>query len=129
MTVAALVSLGRTEQLRPHLRRAMDNGLGKDELLSAMTHLASYAAEPGPGEVTAVAVDEGMDVPPDIHTDSAVSGVPGGGVRHSSGSGSTSPVSVPVSSAAKASSSIRPAASASYARRGCGGTPAPPALL
>src|ERR1700691_4915593 len=40
ITVAALVSLGRTEQLRSHLRRALDNGLSKDELAAAMTHLA-----------------------------------------------------------------------------------------
>lgn len=46
VTVAALVSLGRTEQLRSHLRRAMDNGLSKDELVSAMTHLAFYAGWP-----------------------------------------------------------------------------------
>jgi len=26
-------SLGRTEQLRPHLRRGLDNGLGQDELV------------------------------------------------------------------------------------------------
>ena len=46
ITVAALVSLGRTEQLRSHLRRAMDNGLSKDELVTAMTHLAFYAGWP-----------------------------------------------------------------------------------
>lgn len=46
MTVAALVSLGRTEQLRSHLRRGLDNGLGKDELVRAITHLAFYAGWP-----------------------------------------------------------------------------------
>ena len=46
VTVAALVSLGRTEQLRSHLRRALDNGLGKDELVRAITHLAFYAGWP-----------------------------------------------------------------------------------
>ena len=46
VTVAALVSLGRTEQLRSHLHRAMDNGLSKDELVTAMTHLAFYAGWP-----------------------------------------------------------------------------------
>ena len=46
VTVAALVSLCRTDQLRSHLRRAMDNGLGKDELVSAITHLAFYAGWP-----------------------------------------------------------------------------------
>ena len=46
VTVAALVSLGRTEQLRSHLRRGLDNGLGKDELVQAITHLAFYAGWP-----------------------------------------------------------------------------------
>ena len=46
ITVAALVALGRTEQLRSHLRRALDNGLSKDELVTAMTHLAFYAGWP-----------------------------------------------------------------------------------
>jgi 4-carboxymuconolactone decarboxylase len=46
ITVAALVALGRTEQLRSHLRRALDNGLSKDELVAAMTHLAFYAGWP-----------------------------------------------------------------------------------
>ncbi len=46
VTVACLVSLCRTEQLRAHLRRAMDNGLSKDELVNAMTHLAFYAGWP-----------------------------------------------------------------------------------
>jgi 4-carboxymuconolactone decarboxylase len=46
VTVAALVSLGRTEQLRSHLRRGLDNGLGKDELVRAITHLAFYAGWP-----------------------------------------------------------------------------------
>jgi alkylhydroperoxidase/carboxymuconolactone decarboxylase family protein YurZ len=34
------------EQLRSHLRRALDNGLGTDELAAAMTHLAFYAGWP-----------------------------------------------------------------------------------
>jgi 4-carboxymuconolactone decarboxylase len=47
VTVACLVSLCRTEQLRSHLRRAMGNGLSKDELVTAMTHLAFDAGWPG----------------------------------------------------------------------------------
>ena len=46
VTVAALVSLGRTGQLGSHLRRALDNGLSKDELARAITHLAFYAGWP-----------------------------------------------------------------------------------
>ena len=46
VTVAALVSLYRTDQLGSHLRRALDNGLSKDELVHAITHLAFYAGWP-----------------------------------------------------------------------------------
>ena len=46
VTVAALVSLYRADQLGSHLRRALDNGLTKDELVQAITHLAFYAGWP-----------------------------------------------------------------------------------
>ena len=46
VTVAALTSLYRTEQLRSHLRLALENGLTKDELVAAITHLAFYAGWP-----------------------------------------------------------------------------------
>ena len=38
--------LARTEQLRSHLRRAMENGLSSGELATAMTHVAFYAGWP-----------------------------------------------------------------------------------
>ena len=41
-----LTSLYRTEQLRSHLRLALENGLSKDELVAAITHLAFYAGWP-----------------------------------------------------------------------------------
>ena len=46
VTVAALVSLSRAGQLGSHLRRALDSGLSKDELVHAITHLAFYAGWP-----------------------------------------------------------------------------------
>jgi 4-carboxymuconolactone decarboxylase len=46
VTVAALVSLYRTDQLGSHLERALANGLTKDELVQAITHLAFYAGWP-----------------------------------------------------------------------------------
>jgi 4-carboxymuconolactone decarboxylase len=46
ITVAALVSLYRTEQQGFHLDRAMENGLSRDELVEAITHLAFYAGWP-----------------------------------------------------------------------------------
>ena len=46
ITVSSLVSLNRTEQLPFHLRRALDNGVTKDELIEMITHLAFYAGWP-----------------------------------------------------------------------------------
>ena len=46
ITVSALVSLYRTEQLGFHLRRAVENGVTEDELIEAITHLAFYAGWP-----------------------------------------------------------------------------------
>jgi 4-carboxymuconolactone decarboxylase len=46
ITVAALVALGRDAQLSGHLRRALDNGLTRDQLAEAITHLAFYAGWP-----------------------------------------------------------------------------------
>ena len=54
ITVAALVALGRDAQLTGHLRRALDNGLSRDQLAEAITHLAFYAG--WPAAVSAVGV-------------------------------------------------------------------------
>jgi 4-carboxymuconolactone decarboxylase len=46
ITVAALVALNRTEQLRGHLERALRNGVTKDEIVEVITHLAFYSGWP-----------------------------------------------------------------------------------
>jgi 4-carboxymuconolactone decarboxylase len=46
ITVASLVSLYRTNELPFHLKRALENGVTKDEILAAITHLAFYASWP-----------------------------------------------------------------------------------
>jgi len=46
LTVSALVALNRTEQLRFHLQWALENGLTKQELIEAITHLAFYSGWP-----------------------------------------------------------------------------------
>jgi 4-carboxymuconolactone decarboxylase len=46
ITVAALVALYRGNELPGHLRRALDNGVTKDELVELITHLAFYAGWP-----------------------------------------------------------------------------------
>jgi 4-carboxymuconolactone decarboxylase len=46
ITVATLVALNRTEQLRFHLERALENGVTKDEIIELITHLAFYSGWP-----------------------------------------------------------------------------------
>src|ERR1700758_2940614 len=54
ITVAALVALNRTEQLRFHIPRALENGISKDELAELITRLAFYSG--WPTSVSAAAV-------------------------------------------------------------------------
>lgn len=46
ITVAALTALYRTDQLRLHIRRALDNGVTKEEISEIITHMAFYAGWP-----------------------------------------------------------------------------------
>jgi len=46
ITVATLVALCRTNELPSHLKRALDNGVTRDELIEVITHLAFYAGWP-----------------------------------------------------------------------------------
>jgi 4-carboxymuconolactone decarboxylase len=46
ITVATLVALCRTEQLRGHIDRALNNGVTRDEIGELITHLAFYSGWP-----------------------------------------------------------------------------------
>ena len=46
ITVTVLVALSRIEQVEFHLKKALENGLTKDELVAAITHIAFYAGWP-----------------------------------------------------------------------------------
>jgi 4-carboxymuconolactone decarboxylase len=46
VTVAALIALGKTEQMNFHMPRAIENGVTHDELVELVTHLAFYAGWP-----------------------------------------------------------------------------------
>ncbi len=46
ITIATLVALNRAEQLPFHLRRALENGITKDEIIEVITHLAFYSGWP-----------------------------------------------------------------------------------
>ena len=45
-TVSALIAMNRPDQLRSHLALARENGVTKEELVEAITHLAFYAGWP-----------------------------------------------------------------------------------
>ena len=46
VTVTCLISLYRTNELPFHLRKALDNGLTREEIVETLTHLAFYAGWP-----------------------------------------------------------------------------------
>jgi 4-carboxymuconolactone decarboxylase len=46
VTVATLVALYRTNELPFHLKRALDNGVTREELIELITHLAFYSGWP-----------------------------------------------------------------------------------
>jgi 4-carboxymuconolactone decarboxylase len=46
VTLSALIALNRTEQLRFHIPKALENGVTKDELVEMITHLAFYSGWP-----------------------------------------------------------------------------------
>jgi 4-carboxymuconolactone decarboxylase len=53
-TVSALIAMNRPDQLRSHLALARTNGVTRDELVEAITHLAFYTG--WPNAITAVTV-------------------------------------------------------------------------
>ena len=46
VTLAALIATYRPEQLQTHLKRAIDNGVTREEISEVITHLAFYAGWP-----------------------------------------------------------------------------------
>lgn len=46
VTVSALIANGQVQQISPHLNRAMDNGLTRQQASGALSHLAYYAGWP-----------------------------------------------------------------------------------
>lgn len=66
ITVAALMAMGREEQMRGHMGRALDNGVTPAELIEAITHLAFYSGWPTAMTAARVAkeVFEGRGVGP-----------------------------------------------------------------
>lgn len=57
ITVAVLTALYRTDELRGHMQRALDNGVTEDEIKGLITHLAFYAGWPTAVNAGRVALD------------------------------------------------------------------------
>ncbi len=55
ITVATLVALYRTDQLRGHIGRALDNGVTKEGIGEVITHMAFYAGWPVAANASGVA--------------------------------------------------------------------------
>lgn len=55
ITVASLISLYRSNELPFHLRKALENGVTRDEIVEAITHLAFYSGWPTAATALAIA--------------------------------------------------------------------------
>ncbi len=55
ITVAALIAGYRTNELPFHLGRAIENGVTREELMEAITHLAFYAGWPAANTAVVIA--------------------------------------------------------------------------
>ncbi len=55
ITVMTLVALYRTNELRFHLKKALEHGVTKDELVELITHLAFYSGWPTASTAVAIA--------------------------------------------------------------------------
>lgn len=57
ITVAALIAMGREEQLKGHMGRALTNGVTRSEIAEVITHMALYSGWPTAMTAARVAKD------------------------------------------------------------------------
>ena len=55
VTISALIALYRTNELPFHLRKALENGVTRDEIVETITHLAFYSGWPTAGTAIGIA--------------------------------------------------------------------------
>jgi 4-carboxymuconolactone decarboxylase len=55
IVVAVLIALYRSDQLRNHIRRALDNGVTKEEIGEVITQMAFYAGWPTAANASQIA--------------------------------------------------------------------------
>ena len=54
ITVASLVALYRTNEMPFHLKKALENGVTRDEIIELVTHLAFYSGWPTAGSALGI---------------------------------------------------------------------------
>ncbi|TAL80330.1 MAG: carboxymuconolactone decarboxylase family protein [Beijerinckiaceae bacterium] len=62
ITVASLISLYRSNELPFHLRKALENGVSREEIIEIITHLAFYSGWPTASTAIAIARQVFADV-------------------------------------------------------------------
>jgi 4-carboxymuconolactone decarboxylase len=55
ITITSLIALYRTNELPYHLKRALQNGVTREEIIETITHLAFYAGWPPANTAVAIA--------------------------------------------------------------------------
>ena len=55
ITVASLIALYRTNELPFHLKKALENGVSRDEVIEVITHLAFYSGWPAANTALTIA--------------------------------------------------------------------------
>ena len=55
ITIAAMIGMRQTDQLRSHMEKALDNGVTAKEISEVLTHLAFYAGFPASMSAAGVA--------------------------------------------------------------------------
>ena len=58
ITVAALTAMYRSDQLKGHIERALNNGVTREEIAEIITHMAFYAG--WPNAMTAARIAKGV---------------------------------------------------------------------
>lgn len=64
ITIAALIAGGHSDELPAHLRRSVANGITREELAGAITHLSFYAGFPAAITASAIAHSTLVDSEP-----------------------------------------------------------------
>ena len=58
ITISVLVALGRTEELKSHIRMGLNNGLTREELKEIFLHVGVYAGAPSAVSAVRAAMEE-----------------------------------------------------------------------